>query len=333
VARSPWTGVAVAAVLAGCGDGTGPGTVTLADPAATRAALSAVDSALAGPVVTSFGALATYIHPSPGFATIASSPAGPVVPDTLYGAIFTWDSSSARYARSQTTGGPPNGVRYVLYAVQPATGAIVTPLDPVGVADLLDESTTADTGTLHVQVRDTLGTAHLEYTATLTLRAVFLSATLSGLVTNGANRTMAFDVAAQLSPTTTTARSSFTLNDSSLSVVLDATTNALDGVKTVSMTYTISRPGEAVRLQGYKTTTNDVLDTLSAGIRVNGQASASVEGNAHGITFYGRDGAVIPAGGVQGGVRAALDHLRTAVDATLAFMESVFDPLYNLLSS
>jgi len=331
-----WTGVAVAAVLAACLDaGTGP--TGLSDPAETSAALSSVDSALAAPVVASFGALGTYINPSPFLAPPSSgtSPQGPVVPDTLYGAVFTWNPDSARYLRTQTTGGPVNGVRYVLYAVHPITGDIVVPLVPIGVVDLLDESTPI-TGILHVVVEDTLNTTYLDYTATLVSRVVFFTATVSGFVTNGlsgpANKTLTFTITAQLDLATITAQATFTLDVPALAVALEATSSKLEGTETASVAYTLSRPGETLRQQGYVTTTNDVLDTLSAEIRVNEQVYASLEGNAQGTTFYDRHGNVIPDAGAQRDVLLALGHLRKAVEDTLAFLRNLFNPIVNLFT-
>ncbi len=327
-----WTGAAAAAVLAACIDaGTGP---RLSDPAATSAALSSVDSALTAPVVTSFGVFGSDINPSPFFTGAASAALGPVVPDTLYGAIFTWNPDSARYFRTQTTGGPSNGVRYVLYAVDPA-GGVVTPLVPIGAVDLLDESTPI-TGIMHVQVEDSSGTTYLDYTATLVSRVVFFTASVSGFVTNGAsgpaNKTLTFSITAQMDLTTRTAQATFTLNAPALSVAVEATSTKLQGTETASLTYTLSRSGETLRQQGYLTTTNDVLDTLSAEIRLNEQVYASVEGNAQSATFYDRDGTVITDAGAQHDVLLALGHLRRSVEKTLAFIQSLFNPIENLFT-
>ena len=328
-----WTGVAAAAVLAACNDaGTGP---RLSDPAATAAALSSVDSALTAPVVTSFAVFGSDINPAPFFTRAASAALGPVVPDTLYGAIFTWNPDSARYLRTQTSGGPPNGVRYVLYAVDPGTGDIVMPLVSIGAADLLDESTPI-TGIMHVRVADSLGATYLDYTATLVSRVVFFTAAVSGFVTNAASgpahKTLTFSITAQMDLTTRTAQASFTLNAPAVSVGLEATSTKLQGTETASLTYTLSRPGETLRQQGYLTTTNDVLDTLSAEIRVNEQVYASVEANAQSATFYDRNGIVITDAGVQHDVLQALGHLRRSVENTLALVQSLFNPIENLLT-
>ena len=132
--------------------------------------------------------------------------------------------------------------------------------------------------------------------------------------------------------TTRTAQASFTLNAPAVSVALEATSTKLEGTETASLTYTLSRPGETLRQQGYLTTTNDVLDTLSAEIRLNEQVYGSVEGNAQSATFYDRNGTAITDAGAQHDVLLALGHLRRSVEDTLAFIQSVFNPIENLLT-
>lgn len=370
VSRSLWSGVAVAVVLAACSDSSaGPGTLT--NPLATSAALSSLDSAFGHPVVASFGSLGAFITPTAALAHAGSivtatqprrlppgtppevlaaghlaalrqlagspaSPQGPIVPDTLYGSIYTWDSTTTQYVRSSTTGGPANGVEFVLYAVSPITGDIVYPLNPVGTAQLLDESTGL-AAKLHILVQDNAATTYLDYTATLTPGVGSITVTVTGFVTNGgsggANKTLSFSIGATLTLTTVTVHAAFTLNNPAVSIVLDADATSALGTETVNVTFTFTRPGETVRLQGTITTTNHVLDTLSASIHVNGQVYATIEGNAGGVTFYDQDGNVITDAGAQHDVLEALNHLRDAVEETLDFIEDLFNPIENLLSS
>jgi hypothetical protein len=362
-------GALAIALTVACGtDSAGPGTLT--DPLATSAALSSLDSAFGHPVVISYGSLGTFIRPGAalsraaqiaaatrpqplpagtppevavarhlavlrGLAATPTAPQGPIIPDTLYGSIYTWDEASAQYVRSSTSGGPANGVEFVLYAVDPITGDIVSPLNPVGKAQLLDESVGLS-AKLHILVQDNAATTYLDYAATLTAGVGSVTVTVTGLVTNGAsggaNKTLSFSVSATLTLTTATVHAAFTLNNPALSVVLDAAATSAMGSETVSVTFTFTRPGETVRLQGSIATTSHVLDTLSAEIRVNGQVYATVAGNASGVTFYDKDGNVITDAGAQHDVLEALDHLRHAVEHTLDFIEDLFDPIENLLS-
>ena len=361
-------GVVLAAACSN--DPTGP--ATLSNPAATSSALSALDSAFAAPVISSFGALGALMSPTgalAGAATVVdatrprplatgmspeaaaaqhlgalrgltsatpANPQGPLVPDSLYGSIFTWDSASARYVRSQTTGGPANGVRFILYAVNPLTGAIVYPLIEVGKADVLDESAGA-TAKLHILVVDVAGTTtYLDYTATLAFGIGAVTAAVDGFVSNGAagaaNKTLNFNVSATLTPSSASVNATFALNNPAITVVLIATASFAGATETVTVDYTFTRPGETVRLQGSLTTTNSVVDTISAEIRVNGQVFATLEGNAQGVTFYDANGDVIEDAGAQHDVLVVLDHFREAVEDTLEFIEDLFDPIENILN-
>lgn len=361
------SGALLAVVLAACSDSTGPATLT--DPVATSAALSALDSAFVAEAVVSFGSLGRFITPSAaltragtiasatqprwlpagtqpevavahhlaglrGLIAAPSSPQGPIIADSLYGSIYTWDSTAMAYVRSQTTGGPATGIEFVLYAINPITGDVVYPLVPVGVADFLDESS-INTAKLHIRVKDDL-TTYLDYTATLTPGVLSVTATVSGFLTNGAsgaaNKTLTFAVNASVTLTTVTAQATYALNNPAVTIFLNATATSLQGVETVSVTFSFTRAGEAVQLKGYLTTTNAVLDTVSAEIRVNGQLYASVEGNANGVTFYDKDGNVITDAGAQHDVVEALDHLRHAVEETIEFMDALFNPIGNLLT-
>jgi len=359
------------ALAAACSDNpTGPATLT--NPLATSSALSSLDSAFAAPVISSFGALGAFMAPTAALAGAATvvdatrprplapgvspetaaaqhlaalrglatatpaNPQGPLIPDSLYGSIFTWESASAQYVRSQTTGGPANGVRFILYAINPLTGAIAYPLIEVGSADVLDESAGA-TAKLHILVEDVAGTTtYLDYTASLTFGVGMVTAAVDGFVTNGAgggaNKTLTFDVSATLTLSSASVNATFTLNNPAITIVLIATANFAGATETVTVDFTFTRPGETVRLQGSLTTTNSVVDTITAQIRVNGQVFATLEGNAQGVTFYDANGDVIQDAGAQHDVLEALHHLREAVEDTLEFIEDLFDPIENFLN-
>src|SRR5438309_6956635 len=156
--------------LSACNSATAP--VSLSDPVATAAQAAALDSAFAAPVVASFQSLGSSIHPAPPVVhaaaralgvvrpqagadryavlaaegralqqivpSFASFGATSIFPPTLLGSVFSWDPTSHGYVQSSSTGGPPNGIRFLLYAIDPFTGEPATPLTQVGYADLLD---------------------------------------------------------------------------------------------------------------------------------------------------------------------------------------------------
>jgi len=258
---------------------------------------------------------------------LAASPQGLIIPDSLYGSIFTWDSASARYARSAATGGPATGIRFILYAVSPASGTVSFPLTPVGQTDLLDEGV-GQTEKLHVIVAGVAGTpAYVDYTGLLSAGGGSASAGLAGSLSNGltggANRTLTFNVGATRTGAAETVHATYTLNDPSLEVFLDASDVTVQQLTdSVTLDFGFVRAAEVVSLSGLFVTTSGVLDTVAAAIGVNGRGYASLLGNAAGVAFYDHDGVPIQ----DTDVLAALADLRAAAIAVLDLTAALPNP-------
>jgi hypothetical protein len=73
-----------------------------------------------------------------GFSMSASS-AEPVFPPELLGLTFEWNSVEGQYLPTERTGAPVNGMRFILYAIDPLTRVPVEPLVETGFLDLTDE--------------------------------------------------------------------------------------------------------------------------------------------------------------------------------------------------
>ncbi|MGH3859331.1 hypothetical protein, partial [Actinokineospora sp.] len=124
----------------------------------------------------------------------AVRPSFAVLPAEALGAVYEWDPGIDQYVEG-TVVGPANGVRFVLYAVNPLTGLPNEPLAPVGYADFLDETTGA-TNALRVRVVGDDGVTYANYLVTGTAGSTVASASASGFITNGVRR---LDFTAQLS--------------------------------------------------------------------------------------------------------------------------------------
>lgn len=366
-------GCAAVVLAAGCNsDATAP--ATLSDPQATIGALAALDSTFNTATLASFGAFsgsigstaataalaragtivrATLPHPATtgvaaeaaavrqlsglralNFAT--ANPQGPVINDTLYGSIYTYDTTFHAYGRSAKTGGPANGIRFILYAINPITGNIANPLAPVGQADLLDESA-GSTAKLHVIVTGNGGTpTYLDYTAALTFSQTSIVATLDGSLSNalagGANKTLQFSVAATFTLTTITVHGTYALNNPAVTMTLDAS-NKVAPTDSVTLVFTFTRQGEAITFQGLLVTTSDVVDTVDAAIKVNGQPYASVRGNNLAITFFDASGQEIIDTTQKHDILVALEGIQVAVVLMISFTGALFAPIVNLLNS
>lgn len=71
--------------------------------------------------------------------TLSGSSAEPIFPSNLLGVTFEWNFDLGRYDISVRAGAPTNGVRFILYAINPLTRQPADPLNEVGFLDLTDE--------------------------------------------------------------------------------------------------------------------------------------------------------------------------------------------------
>lgn len=211
----------LALVLAACGE-SAPSTF---DPSATAADLDAANGSFDSPAVRSFTALSAGMDATTGGAsaavgalalgrigatpfagakayaaaarTFAGTSAGAAVapgfsamlgtlPSEVLGKTFVYDEAQAKYVVSGRTDGPSNGVRFVLYAVDPVTGAIVSPLNETGYADLVDLGS-GSTKSVRLSVVSG-GTTYLEYTATGSGTNTSIDVRVTGFATNGTTR-------------------------------------------------------------------------------------------------------------------------------------------------
>lgn len=148
-------------IAAACESATAPAPL---DPAGVQADLSAASSAVSAPATVSLGALGPQIglalDGAGGALGMADLPAAllkdpnaltagaergarvlgggtaSVIPQAALGKTFEYDAELERYAAGQRAGAPANGVRFVLYAVDPITDALVFPLVETGYVDL-----------------------------------------------------------------------------------------------------------------------------------------------------------------------------------------------------
>jgi len=77
--------------------------------------------------------------------------AAALFPPDVIGKTFEWNTTFSDYEATARTGAPSNGVRFILYAIDPLTGQPAAPLVEVGYVDLMDESS-GTTAKLHVIV-------------------------------------------------------------------------------------------------------------------------------------------------------------------------------------
>ncbi len=173
-----WAFALCTTALVGCGDSNAPGTADLSDPEALSADMQSLQAPFDAPVLESFDVvglsstgtptarLVSFLSamsprgkmPAAGAAldrkrsatvralrpALADRPSFAVIPPAARGAVYEWNAGTQRYVEGAAVG-PADGVRFVLYAVNPLTRLPAEPLDPIGYADFLDESSGATT--------------------------------------------------------------------------------------------------------------------------------------------------------------------------------------------
>jgi hypothetical protein len=207
---------AVASLLllaAACSRDNGPSEF---NPAGATADLNAAATAFQSAAVTSYGVLGGDIAVAlGGSAAVVMSPALAVsgtssreryaravtrmlpsssriqastaaVPDAALGTTYVWDSTNDMYVQSDLSGAPSNGVRFLLYAVNPVTFSPVEPLAEVGYVDIIDESGSSTVAVRVLVVSD--GATYLDYAVHASGTGSAGSVTVTGYASDGTIR-------------------------------------------------------------------------------------------------------------------------------------------------
>jgi hypothetical protein len=159
-------GVDISAALGGSAAVAGSAQLALSRPARTQQYTRAVTS---------------LFHSSPAIqASVAA------IPVSVAGKTFVYDTATDTYLVSELTGAPSNGVRFLLYAVNPITLRPAEPLNQVGYVDIVDESGST-TSAFHVTVVSD-GVTYLDYNASASGTSNSGLVTVSGFASDGTTR-------------------------------------------------------------------------------------------------------------------------------------------------
>jgi hypothetical protein len=322
------------------------GLAKLMNPTATTAKLQAVSSVFAVPTIAAFNSVGDLMVPATGVAPAAAllratqpeaprplasgyagsaqryrefrglnlSPASTLglIPDAVKGKTFEWDTlpgHERHYVITDRPGAPADGVRFILYAVDPLTHRPVEPLVEVGYVDLHDLSTET-TRSLHIVVAGVDGTpVFVDYTVAGTVSPGQFVASANGFISNGESgataKTLNFDLSATLTETSFTFNASLSLDNPATTI--NETTTATKGVGTVTLTIdlTLVDPSQKVQLTGTATVADqeqpqnnasaghdddDGVVTVDFEVHVNDQLFATIKGTAPDIQILGADG-------------------------------------------
>jgi hypothetical protein len=243
-----------------------PGTVA-------QAALLATPSSLTDPATLArFRALGNTL-----LSLGAASPLA-LFPADWLGNTYVYDPDSQTYVLdAQRTGAPADGLRLILYAVDPALHTILLPLDEVGYLDLIDVSTASENAVQIVAVIN--GVTFIDYTASATVEASSVTLSATGYLSNGTNRA---DFNLSLVTTQATTSLDCHLESGVDSVRVQGTILANHGG---SLTLTVAHGGNDVVLD---------VSVSAAGvdgtITYNGDLVITISGNPNSPTFTKWDG-------------------------------------------
>jgi hypothetical protein len=347
--------LAALAALAACSDGTGPSANL--DPVAARADAQAMMAAFNAPTLQEYQTLSGYfdVGSTPvaaavrgarellaGGKSVTSAQMGRVavaggflssttetssmvasraasLPAEALGTTFVFDASAGQYVPSDRTGAPANGVRFILYAVDPLTlEPVVT--SEVGHVDVIDLNPSGD-NSAGIRLLVVGGsTTYLDYSVTATAGISSGTVAVGGYLTDGATRvnfntTMAV---AQLPDGSVTMNVDYAYDVPSRQFGVRGTIEGLsDGdAGSGSMTLTVTSRGATVRyvFEGDGT-------TLDVSVYVNNRLFATITGGADTITIRGAGGRQLTQDEVQ-----TLGHLLSVAEYSFIYFLGLVGP-------
>jgi hypothetical protein len=299
-----------------------PSPVDFNDPAAVSANLSSVDSAFGSDVFRSFSTASVMLNvaTAPAFRPTAtlietlrpklvqsgarmflptmrqaqklqamvpnlsiSAAQGRIIPDTMYGRVFEWDTALNQYRWQGTTVANLTGVRFVLYATG-LDGQVVEPVSAIGTLDIIDQSTPTKLQ-LQVLVEGPGGTpTYVDYTASFVSGATSATATVTGTITNGLsggnNKTLSFDENFTVNAGGATVQATFALNNPAVTLMLNESVSFNDPNIIINADFRLIQNGSTTRVVGNITlNTKDSTVTVSVTVYVDGHPVASVSGD------------------------------------------------------
>jgi predicted small lipoprotein YifL len=299
-ARRSLAAAGLALTLAGCGkDGNAPNEF---DPQGTAADMAAAQDAFASDPTASFAAVGEDISVALNGSQLVQSSAalavsGPskaseryvrqiakliptggagiqasvvAIPSELAGKTFVWDESTDTYVVSDLSGAPSNGVRFLLYAVDPVLLRPVEPVVETGYVDVIDQST-ASSVDIRVKVVES-GVTYLDYSVVGGETASGGVVTIDGYAFNGTVRAnFRLKNSVFLSNGGVVIVLDYTLDVPSRGLSIDWTATLDDASESVTLDLSVSGPNGNVSLVG-----SSDADGGTFTVKVNGDTFATI---------------------------------------------------------
>jgi hypothetical protein len=209
-----------------------------------------------------------------------SAAQGRIIPDTMYGRVFEWNTSLDQYTWQGATVANLTGVRFVLYATG-LDGQVVEPVSAIGTLDIIDQSTPTK---LQLQILVKGGaTTYVDYTASFTSGVTSANATVTGTITNGLsggdNKTLSFDETLSVNGGGANVQATFALNNPAITLMLNESVAFNDPNIIINADFKLIQNGQTIRAVGHITINNlSGAVTVSVNVYVDGHPVASISG-------------------------------------------------------
>ena len=231
--------------------------------------------------------LAATLNRELSASSLRSGAAFAAVPAEVAGKTFIYDPGTISYVASELTGAPANGVRFILYAVDPVTYDPVEPLTATGHVDLIDLS---EGTTQAARVRVVSGsTTYVDYTASATTGTSSSRLTVIGMVTDGVHQA---NINLRSTFTFTTGLTlTYSVDLPQRDVSIDLTVGSSDVSQEnspITVTLSMRGPNGTIGMSGQFTDTSGSLN-----ITINGSAFAHVTTSGTSVTFTRHDGTAL----------------------------------------
>jgi len=264
---------------------------------------------------------------------LGSGSAAPLFPSSLLGKTFVWMPGLGQYGVDSTlVGAPANGVRFIVYAVDPITSKPVVPLVEVGFLDLTDQSSPASTR-LGVHA-ETGGVVRVDYfiDASFATSGTDVTITLvgTGFVSDGQQQ-LDFDLNQTVTVTQGLSTIAIDVSDDvgigaqaiTVSLGLSGTFDMAGASQSqdptpiaVDVTLRITSGGEQIDVVATLTDS-----TVSGTVSFNGTPVVGIGGTIDNPTFANSDGSALTQEDGQG-----LKDIFDTIDGVFSFSEDIFKP-------
>jgi hypothetical protein len=369
-------GLVLGLATAACKDSVAP--KSLANPQATTAQMAALDTLFNISVLNSFSALSGDIAPvgparvAPLRAlaaasnplarssalrpyantaasaqmlrqlvpTLTGASAAALFPPAVVGKTFEWNVASHIYEATARAGAPANGVRFILYAVDPLTSLPGEPLVEVGYVDLVDESA-GNVAKVHVTVAGVSGSpVYVDYTVTLeSLSQMSGRISTAGYITKGASSpdTLRFSgvitVAGTTSSATITQDVTLDVNSQDAHVRLWEKATLTQTTLSLRIYFRFQHGAEAVTLEGkfeFDSAAQTATGTIAVKVDGGNFATCTVAAtaNSYNLTCQGAD-----ADGLNADEQEALHKLGDALGRVQETFSGLFGPPLGILGA